>query len=270
MKSPFPGIDPFIEACGLWRDFHDRLIGDIEQALAGRMPEQYFMRLGARTYLVGDEKPVAKSALPPALAAARTKARPKGKSGKSGSAARGKPADEAPIQMLAPLQIEEKEISIEIHQARPERRLVTVIEILSPANKQPDSPGWEEYLNKRQAFLNGAANFVEIDLLRGGKRMPMRQPWPDSPGYLLVARRSQAPRCSVWKAHAVRPLPQISIPLDYGDIDVEIDLQPMIDSIYERTGLASLIDYKRAVSPSLSAAEKKLLAKAPKRRPRRK
>lgn len=269
MKSPFPGIDPFIEACGLWRDFHDRLLGDIEQALAGRMPEQYFMRLGARTYLVGDEKPVAKSALPAAPSAARTKGK-SGKLGKSGSAARGKAADEAPIQMLAPLEIEEKEIFIEIHQARPERRLVTTIEILSPANKQPDSPGWEAYLNKRQAILNGAANFVEIDLLRGGRRMPMRQPWPDSPGYLLVARRSQVPRCSVWKAHAARPLPQISIPLDYGDADVEIDLQPMLDSIYERTGLAGLIDYKRSVSPPLSAAEKKLLAKAPKRRPKRK
>ena len=27
MKAPFPGMDPFIEACGLWSSFHDSLIG---------------------------------------------------------------------------------------------------------------------------------------------------------------------------------------------------------------------------------------------------
>jgi hypothetical protein len=26
MKSPFTGMDPFIEACGLWGDFHSHLI----------------------------------------------------------------------------------------------------------------------------------------------------------------------------------------------------------------------------------------------------
>lgn len=26
MKSPFPGMDPYIEACSLWGDFHNRLI----------------------------------------------------------------------------------------------------------------------------------------------------------------------------------------------------------------------------------------------------
>jgi Protein of unknown function (DUF4058) len=26
MKSPFTGMDPYIEACGLWGDFHSHLI----------------------------------------------------------------------------------------------------------------------------------------------------------------------------------------------------------------------------------------------------
>jgi len=29
MKSPFPGMDPYIEACGLWGDFHTHLIEKI-------------------------------------------------------------------------------------------------------------------------------------------------------------------------------------------------------------------------------------------------
>ncbi|HPM84774.1 MAG TPA: DUF4058 family protein [Candidatus Anammoximicrobium sp.] len=30
MRSPFPGMAPYIEACGLWGDFHDKLIGELE------------------------------------------------------------------------------------------------------------------------------------------------------------------------------------------------------------------------------------------------
>ena len=33
MKSPFPGMDPFIEGCGLWGDFHHSLICGISNAL---------------------------------------------------------------------------------------------------------------------------------------------------------------------------------------------------------------------------------------------
>ncbi len=40
MKSPFPGMDPFIEECGLWADFHTKLIGEIERTLAVTLPER--------------------------------------------------------------------------------------------------------------------------------------------------------------------------------------------------------------------------------------
>jgi hypothetical protein len=52
MKSPFPGMDPFIEGCGLWGDFHDALIQDIKNALAQRVPERYLVRTGERGYVV--------------------------------------------------------------------------------------------------------------------------------------------------------------------------------------------------------------------------
>ena len=49
MPSPFPGMDPFIEACGRWEDFHPKLIGEIERALAAALPERYFVSLGERS-----------------------------------------------------------------------------------------------------------------------------------------------------------------------------------------------------------------------------
>ena len=52
MSSPFPGMDPFIEACGLWEDFHTKLIGEIERVLAPVLPERYVIRAGKRSYVV--------------------------------------------------------------------------------------------------------------------------------------------------------------------------------------------------------------------------
>ena len=39
MKSPFPGMDPDVEACGLWADFHNHLIEKIGERLADAAPE---------------------------------------------------------------------------------------------------------------------------------------------------------------------------------------------------------------------------------------
>src|SRR5437764_1198634 len=52
MPSPFPGMDPYIEACGLWEDFHAKLIGEMERALAPLLPERYVVRVGERSYIV--------------------------------------------------------------------------------------------------------------------------------------------------------------------------------------------------------------------------
>ena len=52
MKSPFPGMDPYIEAEGVWEDFHTDLIAEIRRALAALVPERYFVRIGHRAYIV--------------------------------------------------------------------------------------------------------------------------------------------------------------------------------------------------------------------------
>jgi Protein of unknown function (DUF4058) len=75
-------------------------------------------------------------------------------------------------------------------------------------------------------------NLVEIDLLRGGQRMPMLDPCPDSPYTLLIARGRQL--CRVWRAHYRRSLPVIPVPLAAPDSDMPLALQPMIDEIYQR------------------------------------
>lgn len=149
------------------------------------------------------------------------------------------------------------------------------ISVLSPSNKKKGSLGWKKYLRKRQALLLGQANLVEIDLLRGGTRLPMLDPWPPSPYYALVARAEQAPYCKVWPAHFDRPLPTIPVPLSKPDPDLSLALQPLVDSIYERSRYGKDIDYTKPLMPPLSAKEVAWLEKrlgatvAPKPSPRK-
>ena len=145
---------------------------------------------------------------------------------------------------------------------------MTSIEVLSPSNKRPGTEGWELYQRKRQSLLLGDVSLVEIDLLRGGQRMPMLDPWPDSPYTLLVAR-ARAQLCTVWRAHSLRPLPPIPVPLTKPDHDILVDLQPMIGEIYQRFRYARSIDYGKTLTPPLDAAEALQLEKTLRTKPGR-
>jgi hypothetical protein len=231
VPSPFPGMDPYIEARG-WGDFHHKLIGEIERILSAQVPEKYLVRVEERSYVT-----------------------PAGEEGKE------EPASEAGGMTIQAFVAEEhREAFIEIYEDDPELRLVTCIEVLSPANKRKKSKGRKLYLRKRQSLLLGTANFVEIDLLRGGERMPMRGAWPDSPYTLLVCREYRAPSCTVWPAHFREPLPSLPIPLNYPDADIRIDLQPLIAAIYERSRYDRDIDYRKPLEPPLAEADAAWLA----------
>jgi hypothetical protein len=146
-------------------------------------------------------------------------------------------------------------VSHEIHEATAEQRLITCIEVLPPSNKRPNTPGWELYLRKRQSLLLGGKNLLEIDLLRGGERMPMLDPWPASPYAILVARARRYDRRQVWPVHIRIPSPSIPVPLAKPDPDIPLNLQPMIDAIYERSRYARSINYRKPLNPPLDAPE---------------
>ena len=126
--------------------------------------------------------------------------------------------------------------SVEIRD-RLERRLVTAIEVLSPTNKRGD--GREEYLKKRHRILRSEAHLVEIDLLRAGRRIPMKRALPPAPYYVYVGRDEFRPVTDVWPIRLDQPLPSIPIPLLAGDADVILDLQLAVTAVYD------LSDYDR-------------------------
>ena len=156
---------------------------------------------------------------------------------------------------------EHREAFVEIYEATPEQRLVTSIEVLSPSNKRPGTPGWDLYLRKRQSMFLGEANLVEIDLLRGGPAMPMLDPWPDSPYTFLVARPEKLGRCQVSPVHFQTPCP--SDPRPAGQARSRHCPGP---SAADRGHLSSLalqrtIDYSKPLEPPLGPAETAWLRK---------
>jgi hypothetical protein len=251
-------MDPFIETRGLWEDFHPQLIAEIHRALAAAVPEKYAVRLGERSYiaLFGAQGKDFKPFLPDIGVTAPTSEL----TAKQASGAIAEASETEAVSMEAFVALEFRETFIEIYEHDPEKRLVTCIEVLSPSNKRRGSKGWKRYLRKRQALLLGTANLVELDLLRGGQRMPMMTPWPDSPYTLLVSREHRAPHCTVWPAYFQRPLPQIPIPLASPDADVRLDLQPFIAAIYARSRYGDDIDYTRPLQPALTDEESAWLA----------
>jgi hypothetical protein len=248
-------MDPYIEACGLWEEFHRHLIEKICEHLKDNVAERYLVRGGERTYLVLVESE-GKRTYPffPDAGVSALSGRKKA-SKKGGTAVAEAPGDVEPISLRAFIAEEHRERFVEIYEAGPEQRLVTSIEVLSPTNKRPNTPGWDLYQRKRQSILLGDANLVEIDLLRGGQRMPMLDPWPTSPYTLLVAKAKKDQLCQVWPATFQRPLPPIPVPLLKPDQPISLSLQSLIEGIYQRYRYDYSIDYTRSLTPPLAAEE---------------
>jgi hypothetical protein len=260
-------MDPYIEACGLWEGFHGHLIEDIYRTIARILPRGYFVDTASRTYVVlveseGKKENLAKPDVTITGSGVAKKPRKK----KGGVAVAEPRRASEPVQMRAFIAEKFKETFVEIYAQREERILVTCIEVLSPSNKRHGTEGWHEYERKRQAMLLGRANFIEIDLLRGGQKMPMLDPWPDSPYTLLVCRAPDAPYCRTWKAHFQQPLPVIPVPLLEPDPDLALDLQPLIDGIYSLGRYDEQVDYARPLTPALSDVDAQWLQDALKKR----
>jgi hypothetical protein len=253
-------MDPFIECYGPWADFHSDLIGEIKRSLADQLPARYFVHIGERSYItLVEEEGKTKHPFTPDVRVTG----PRGESGGAALATAVEPATEGDEMMIEAFVTDEfRETFLEIQDLEDERMLITSIEVLSPSNKRRGSEGWRQFLRKRNSLLEAKVNILEIDLLRGGSRLPMRQPWPDSPYTLLVCRAKQSPRCRVLRGHYRERLPVMPVPLRSPDPDLTLDLQPMIDAVYRRSRYFQQLDYTKPLDPQLPAADTAWLAES--------
>ena len=54
MPSPFPGMDPYLEAPDIWPDFHHAVAGQISSELNRRLPPPGYGRLKMRPEVGND------------------------------------------------------------------------------------------------------------------------------------------------------------------------------------------------------------------------
>jgi hypothetical protein len=185
VPSPFPGVDPYLEATGLWETFHTVLITGCMASLNRHLPEPYFAQVETRIELATFDQPESQHLPDVVVGRGDTESshRPEAEVVRIGTL-------EPTTIPLAKRETEVRERWIEILHL-PQMELITVIELLSPSNKM--GPGRSEYIQKRNALIDLSVNLVEIDLLLSGKRMPMAKPLPQGDYLALVARTDRRP-----------------------------------------------------------------------------
>jgi hypothetical protein len=141
------------------------------------------------------------------------------------------------------------------------RRVVSVVEFLSPANKLPGK-GHRLYRKKQRECRKGRVNLVEIDLIRQGRRVLMigEENIPDlwRTAYQVgVFRPGADPSYEVYRAPLQARLPVIRIPLRPKDADILLDLQAALNAAYLKGAYDGDIDYEKEPIPPLNPADAK-------------
>jgi hypothetical protein len=236
MSSPFPGMDPYLEGAAHWSDFHFTFINYWREAIAEQLPEEYEANIGERVYLV-EVDPDTRKLIYPDVAVSE---------GRISTASA--PVVATAVATLEPVTIPletvegPREAYIEILH-RPDRDLVGVLELLSPANKH--DPGRTEYLSKRNAVIRQSVHLVELDLLLGGQRLPLRRPLPPADYYYLLSRGEARPDCQVFHWNLGERLPRLPVPLRPPHPDLTIDLAQVFATAYDRGRFGRRLTYRQ-------------------------
>jgi len=224
MPSPFPGMNPFLEQRDVWQDFHDRFVPALSDALAPQVSPQFLVKIEEHLYI---HELSAEQRFRIGNADVSVSRHPH----VDVPSAKGQAVIDAPTRIVLPGIEFEKQLFLEIRD-RQNRQLITVIELLSPSNKTP-GPDREQYLAKRGNLLRGLVHLVEIDLLRGGPRLPLEKA-AESEYYVMVSRAEERPIAAFWPITLRERLPIIPIPLRGPWPDARLDLQEILHTVYDR------------------------------------
>ena len=134
MKSPFPGMDPYLEAH--WRDVHTSMMTYIRDQIQDQLPSDLVARVEETVSVDYEES--SRSIAPD-------------------------------VRIVEDFEeVTQTARHVQILDISSRERVVTAIEVLSPTNKMTFA-GREDYSRKQQDYLDARVNLVEIDLLRGGE-----------------------------------------------------------------------------------------------------
>src|SRR5438132_3000477 len=233
MPSPFPGMNPYLEHEDAWHNFHEQFPDRVVEVLEPQVGPNYFLKVDEHVYIheLADDQRRFLGRVDAALSTKTGQA--KGQAAESAVATLA-----APRHVLLPA-VDKVGLSyVEIRDRR-SRRLVTVIELLSPSNKRPGADR-EQYEYKRAEILASPTHLVEIDLLRGGERMPFDEP-VEGDYCVLVSRYHERRHADLWAFNLRDPLPPIPVPLAGDDPELKLDLQAILHHLYDTRGYGKFI-----------------------------
>lgn len=246
MKSPFPGMDPYLEQH--WEDVHTALIGYIRDELQPQLSGDLIARMEEKVY-VEDEgetrlrKPDVRIAEVPML-------------WHSESGAASTSVLDEPI-LLEPMDDPMLDRSVLIYDSAG-NRIITAIEILSPWNKTPGK-ALQAYLAKRKKYINSEINLIEIDLVRAGDwtRMIGSYPLPQKhqTTYRVTVHEPDVAGIYLYPIPLNARLPNIKVPLRPHDTPAKLALQPLLEKAYAM-GRYDHIDYSKPCVPPFEGVEK--------------
>jgi hypothetical protein len=245
-------MDPYLEDDEFWRAFHHNLSGAIQAQLIPLLRPKYFADVETTIIYEPFEGGEARRMAPDVTVL---------KEAVASYAMGGGEIMPAPIKQDVELEVQVKLFSVGIYTTKG-RRLVTSIEIHSPANKVLGSQAYMQYLRKRRRLFASEAHFMEIDLLRGGSRIVLGSDLPDVPYFATLSRADQRPTVEIWPIALTGPIPVLPVPLLEPDPDVPLDLNVAISIVYDNSGYDYRIDYTQPPpSPPLSDDEMALVGR---------
>lgn len=236
-------MDPYLEEPSLWPDVHLTLIIAMRAELNAHLPERYVAAADRYVWIHEPEAEKRRMVRPDAYI-----------SELQGAAPTVLSPTLAPATVMLPAVRREGNKYLKILDADT-RRIVTVIELLSPSNKT-HGPDREAYLTKRIDYLTAGVNVVEIDLHRAGQKLPLESaPAPGGDYCVMICRALEFPKAGMWSFSVRDPLPKIPIPISPSVPDVELALRPCLERAYTEGCYDREIDYAQDPHPPLLEAD---------------
>lgn len=236
-KSPFPGMDPFLEG-SVWHAVHNGLIYQLATMLSEKVPDDLFVDTEVKTILV-DEIGEEFRQMYPDVAVYNAR--------RDDEQIVQEPVEaygSAPATLtIAHLPVKTQSLKIiELGS----RRVITTIEVVSPVNKF--GQGYADYQSKVEDKQLAGVNVLEVDLIRRGKRKYPATNRESAP-YVVQLFEAANHRTKVWLLQLNERLPELAIPLRHNDQAVRIDLQSALNTFYAERRMGKLMDYGAEVPP---------------------
>lgn len=209
--SPFPGMDPYLEAPNLWLEVHNNLINIFIEQLSPLLAPKYFARLETKSVN----------------------------------------RDDIALEAMAKTNFASTRVTGMSVRCAGTEDLVTIIELLSPIDKYPGKNREQYEKKRFTLLDSFYVHFIEIDLLRYGMPMVYDCKLTNYDYIAMVSRTYQRQINEVWPIRIREPLPVLPVPLQRRGRDVPLDLGKALRTVYERAHYGLRIDYRFPPIPPL-------------------